>query len=51
MAGASNGAKALARVTSFNVLAQCYVRSTIFPHSPKFALKCVRASVRPRVVP
>jgi len=31
------------RVTQYNALAQCYVRSAQFPHSPSSALKCVRA--------
>jgi CCR4-NOT transcription complex subunit 6 len=40
MAGpAAAGAQALVRVTSYNVLAQCYVRSAIFPHSPPGSLK------------
>ena len=29
------------RVTQYNALAQCYVRSAQFPHSPSSALKCV----------
>ena len=31
---AAAGAKSLMRITQYNLLAQCYVRSAIFTHSP-----------------
>ena len=45
---AAAGAKSLMRITQYNLLAQCYVRSAIFTHSPGPSLKCVRA---PRAIP
>jgi len=41
MAATMVGKEALTRVTSYNVLAQCYVRSSLFTHSPSSCLKCV----------
>lgn len=40
-ATATQAGKSLVRVTQYNLLAQCYVRSAIFTHSPGPALKYV----------
>jgi hypothetical protein len=45
-APAAAGAKSLMRITQYNLLAQCYVRSAIFTHSPGPSLKCA-----PRAIP
>ena len=37
------------RITQYNLLAQCYVRSAIFTHSPGPSLKCSRAPRDPNV--
>lgn len=51
-ATATQAGKSLVRVTQYNLLAQCYVRSAIFTHSPGPALKYVlRRRVRPSRVP
>ena len=47
-ATATRAGKSLVRVTQYNLLAQCYVRSAIFTHSPGPALKYV---VQRRVFP
>jgi hypothetical protein len=41
-ATATQAGKSLVRVTQYNLLAQCYVRSAIFTHSPGPALKSAR---------
>jgi hypothetical protein len=45
-ATATQAGKSLVRVTQYNLLAQCYVRSAIFTHSPGPALKYVLLPTR-----
>lgn len=45
-ATATRAGKSLVRVTQYNLLAQCYVRSAIFTHSPGPALKYVVRTTR-----
>jgi hypothetical protein len=45
-ATATQAGKSLVRVTQYNLLAQCYVRSAIFTHSPGPALKYVLPETR-----